>query len=248
MALPEHDIGDSKRIKATFTDLDGNVGDPTTVVFIMKTPDGALTEYTYPTDPEVVREALGVFYVEWVFAAYGFHEASFQGTGVLATADKYKCFVKSAVTAYASTGEKPTATEVIQIRSDIDSKTSEKLELDQYIDRAHSQVKRDVEDKKSIPWSRVYDSDNGIYFDNPDSTGRNNDRLKHAISLLAIAYVFQDYSINATDVGRWWGLYEAYKMDYDNMIDTMVLDVDTDDSGTIEDSETSQKPQVFLQR
>lgn len=144
--------------------------------------------------------------------------------------------------------EIPTTTQVLEIRSDIQDRLSGALTLDDYIDQAFAQAKRDVEDKKGILWSRIYDSTAGAYFDNPDGTGRNDDRLKHAIAILAIAYVFRDYSINTRDDGLWWGLYEAYKADYDNMVDVMVLDVDTDDSGTIDESEESQKPQVFLQR
>lgn len=142
--------------------------------------------------------------------------------------------------------ETPTPTYVIEIRPDIESRLSSKLSLADYLAKALAQVKRDVEDKKGIKWSQVYDSANTAYFDNADSTGRNDDRLKHAIALQTISLIFKDYSINSGDEGKWWGLYEAYRVDYENLIDTMVLDVDLDESGAIDDGEESQTQQVFL--
>lgn len=144
--------------------------------------------------------------------------------------------------------ELPTTTEIFKIRSDIDTRLSEKLDLEHYMNIALEQVKRDIEDKKGVQWRWVYDSTNAIYFDNTDATGRNDDRIKHAISLLTVALIFRDYSINSRDDGKWWGLYESYKMDYDNLIDIMTLDVDKDESGTIEEAEESEKLQVFLTR
>lgn len=97
MSLVLHDTGDSKRVTATFKDIDDVNADPTTVIFRMRKPDGTITEYTYPTDSEIVRTTVGIYYVEWVFDTFGYHNALFQGTGTITTADRYFCFVKETV-------------------------------------------------------------------------------------------------------------------------------------------------------
>ena len=75
-----YDNGDLIRVRGAFTtreltdseqatfDADGSlpvgVGqDPTTVVFKVKSPSGAVTTYTYPTDPQLVKQVAGSYYV-----------------------------------------------------------------------------------------------------------------------------------------------------------------------------------------
>lgn len=76
-----YDVGDVVRLDATFTDIDDEPVDPTTVTFRIREPDGALTAYVYGTDPEVVRSAAGVYHVEWSVTLPGLHRWRFESTG-----------------------------------------------------------------------------------------------------------------------------------------------------------------------
>lgn len=97
MSLPEYDVGDSRRIIATFTDIDGNLADPTTITFEIKQPDETTTQYVYVTDPEVVRDSLGVFHVDWPLAQKGLHIFRYEGTGAVEAAGQYKIWAKRSI-------------------------------------------------------------------------------------------------------------------------------------------------------
>lgn len=56
-------IGDGFRLEARFT-VDGVLTDPTTVTFQFLSPSDVITTYVYGTDPEVVKSAVGVYYVD----------------------------------------------------------------------------------------------------------------------------------------------------------------------------------------
>lgn len=58
------DQGDMPRSEATFTTLAGAAHDPDVVSCIVLAPDGTETTYVYDTDPEVVRDELGVYHLD----------------------------------------------------------------------------------------------------------------------------------------------------------------------------------------
>ena len=55
------DVGDKPVFTATFKDPADTLTDPTTVVFLWRTPAGTETDYIYLTDSEVTRSSVGVF-------------------------------------------------------------------------------------------------------------------------------------------------------------------------------------------
>lgn len=59
----EYHFGQKVRCEGLFKNRVGNPVDPDEVVrFQVKGPEGELTEYVYGTDPELVRQQVGVFY------------------------------------------------------------------------------------------------------------------------------------------------------------------------------------------
>jgi hypothetical protein len=145
--------------------------------------------------------------------------------------------------------ESPTSEQVRAERPDIQNYidgNDANLDIDDYIARALAQVKRDIEDKKGIKWSMVYNGTTLDYFLDEDDEAHNKDRLHNAIVLLAAAYVFKDYAITRTDDGVWNSMYLSYRSDYDRAIEEMKLSVDWDESGAISEGEEENTTQVFL--
>jgi len=142
--------------------------------------------------------------------------------------------------------EKPTIEQVLAIRGDLQKFILPPKTFDDYTTRALGQLKRDLDDKRGILWSRIYTS--GAYLDNTDSTGRNEDRCHHMIGLLAVAYAFEDYALQGAAGSQWWDLYLAYRADYDELLKTAKLDVDADDSGSISSGEENVTGQRFLSK
>jgi uncharacterized phiE125 gp8 family phage protein len=75
------DVGDLVRFEATFTDMDGDAVDPTTVTFRMLDGAGVETVFVYGTDAEVVKSAVGTYHVDWPVAVHGVHRWRFESTG-----------------------------------------------------------------------------------------------------------------------------------------------------------------------
>lgn len=59
----KYPIGDGFRLVARFT-VDGILTDPTTITFQLKTPGDIITTYVYGVDSEVVKTAVGVYYID----------------------------------------------------------------------------------------------------------------------------------------------------------------------------------------
>lgn len=59
-----YDVGDVVRITVSFTDIDGEVADPTAVAVSYRVPRGAVTTLEYGTDAEVIKSSTGVYYVD----------------------------------------------------------------------------------------------------------------------------------------------------------------------------------------
>ena len=94
MVTTTYDIGDTRRLQATFKDINQELTDPTTVTFTMTEPDGIVTTYVKGTDAELVRNSLGVFHVDWPIAKQGRHAWSLAGTGTVAQKEEDEFYVK----------------------------------------------------------------------------------------------------------------------------------------------------------
>lgn len=84
-----YDIGDGIRITATFTNLAGALADPTTVVFRVLDPLGAMTT------PSFSRDSLGVYYADIVATAKGVWLYRWEGTGSVTVAEESSFTVRS---------------------------------------------------------------------------------------------------------------------------------------------------------
>lgn len=73
-------IGALVNLDASFT-VAGVLTDPTTLVYIVREPDGIETSFLYGTDVEVVRLAQGRYRLQWRVAQSGAHYYRAEGTG-----------------------------------------------------------------------------------------------------------------------------------------------------------------------
>jgi hypothetical protein len=140
----------------------------------------------------------------------------------------------------------PTSAEVLDIRADLETYLQTNSEgaktIDDYTARALAQVIRDLEDTRNILWSRIYVDPDYL------GDGRNEDRSKQMISLLAIAYVFEDYFLRTAGDTYWYDVYLHYFKVYNDLLKKAKLDVDVDDSGTITEDEEGRSGQSFMVR
>lgn len=143
--------------------------------------------------------------------------------------------------------ELPTSKQLLLYRSDLDDYLPEKRMFVDVMADALLETKRFLEDSRGVLWTQVFNSTTDDYYVDPDGIERNKDRLHKAIILFTISILFKDYSITSGD-GAWWDLYLAFRADAESTVKTAKLDLDLDESGSIEDSETSQTGQTFLIR
>ena len=94
MATPAYDVGDTRRLTATFTNLAGAATDPTGVTFSIKKPDGSSTNYIYGTDGQLVKSGTGIYYVDFSITLPGRHSYRFAGTGTVATAENGEFYAR----------------------------------------------------------------------------------------------------------------------------------------------------------
>lgn len=64
MAVKQVVQGQTVRLKIRFKDFEGALLDPTTVTVWVSDPTGPLNDYIYLTDPEVVKEGTGTYYMD----------------------------------------------------------------------------------------------------------------------------------------------------------------------------------------
>jgi hypothetical protein len=81
------DIGDVIRITGTFAQA-GSALDPTTVSLQVRTPDGTITTYVYPTDSALVRTATGAYRLDYAITLAGQHWYRWVTTGTGAAAEE----------------------------------------------------------------------------------------------------------------------------------------------------------------
>lgn len=89
-----YDIGDGRRLTATFRDMAETPADPTTIGFTMTEPDGTTSTYAYGADAELVREAAGVFHVDWTITQAGRHHYKWTGAGDVIAAEEASFLVR----------------------------------------------------------------------------------------------------------------------------------------------------------
>ena len=77
----QFDVGDLARATATFKDEDDQVVDPANVYFQVKDPVGALLDYQYGVDAELVKESTGVYHVDVSVTMPGEWHYRFYSTG-----------------------------------------------------------------------------------------------------------------------------------------------------------------------
>jgi len=86
MGESRYDIGDSIRVTCTFTNLAGANTDPTAVKVTVKDPSAHETKYVYGTDPEVVKSATGIYYIDVTIDEQGRWWFRWDATGALTAA------------------------------------------------------------------------------------------------------------------------------------------------------------------
>jgi hypothetical protein len=91
LSTTTYDVGDRVKLSAEIRDLE-SVGspliDPDTLVFKMLEPNATITTYTYGVDPELVRDSVGVFHVEWDVDQAGNHWSRFAASGNVGAAEE----------------------------------------------------------------------------------------------------------------------------------------------------------------
>ena len=87
MSNGTYDIGDVMRITGSFAQS-GSALDPTTVSLQVKTPDGVVTTYVYPTDAALVRLAQGSYRLDFSVTQAGQHWYRWVTTGTGAAAEE----------------------------------------------------------------------------------------------------------------------------------------------------------------
>lgn len=93
-----YDINDSVRLRAIFKDFVTKTNvDPTNLTFKFKYPDGTKISYIYGTNPELVRESTGVYYVIMDVTNSGLYFYRFEASGLFRSAAESKFLVKPSV-------------------------------------------------------------------------------------------------------------------------------------------------------
>jgi hypothetical protein len=79
--LANYYVGTEARLSATFRDSSGTLGDPSSVVVMVKDPAGSKTTYTTATG--VVRDSLGAFHLDITLTKAGSWVYKWKGSGGL---------------------------------------------------------------------------------------------------------------------------------------------------------------------
>lgn len=82
-----YQVGDLLRLKATFTDVDGAVADPTTVAVTVLTPGGTETEWTC-AGGDLTRVSTGIYYYDFSVTESGKHYFTWSAGGAYVASDQ----------------------------------------------------------------------------------------------------------------------------------------------------------------
>ena len=92
--MVNYGIGDIGRLQAAFQDVDNAYADPSSIKFKLKKPNGSIIVYVYGTDPQIVKSALGVYYVDYFVTEHGRYFYRYEGTGLVFAAAEESFNVK----------------------------------------------------------------------------------------------------------------------------------------------------------
>lgn len=87
MTTAVRDIGDRERFSVTFTNLDGDATDPTTITLKIRTPDGTVTTLASSDSPDpITKDSTGNYHYDYTYSQEGRHFIEWTGTGSLVAA------------------------------------------------------------------------------------------------------------------------------------------------------------------
>jgi len=95
MSTTAHDKNDRRRLAITFKDFADVDADPDAVAFKIVEPDGVEVDYIYQTDAELVKDATGKYYVDYLFTKAGRHKFTFTGTGTIDSAESADIYIRA---------------------------------------------------------------------------------------------------------------------------------------------------------
>lgn len=147
----------------------------------------------------------------------------------------------------AETNAVPTDNEVTAIRADIANFLTGSKTITNYAASALADFKLDLEDKRNILWTRIFDTTNDLYFVDTDDNTRNDDKCINMLSNLTISLIFRDFAI-ANEDSQWMDLANYFRAEYDDRLKIAKLDVDLDDSGGISEAEERKSGQSFMRK
>ena len=137
-------------------------------------------------------------------------------------------------------GPLPTTDQILAERADLEAEaSSNEKTLEDYANNALANVKRDLEDERSLKWAMVFDADTDEYVVGVDEDLRNDDRIKKMITLSIVSLVYKDSSSGIIESNNWL-THLAYHDEYWRLLTTAKLDEDLDEDGTADTQGTGQ--------
>lgn len=151
----------------------------------------------------------------------------------------------------AETNAQPTDAEILAIRFDVDTYLIDAQTKTAYSINALAQFKNDIEDKRNVKFTQVFNDTADEYFTDTDSYARNLNKIrKYMLSNLAVALIFRDYAINMQEDGDgvWFNVHLFYLTQYEDALKTAQLDIDLDEDGVIDEDEERASAQKFFSK
>lgn len=96
MTTTAYDIGDNRRLQATFKDLAGANADPGTAEITILQPDGTEVNETgtVAVPDNLTNSAVGVWHYDFIPSQTGRHLIRWEGTGAVATAERTEIYIR----------------------------------------------------------------------------------------------------------------------------------------------------------
>jgi len=151
----------------------------------------------------------------------------------------------------AETNAPPTDAEILAIRFDVDSYLIDPQTKTAYATNALTQFKNDIEDKRNVKFTQVFNDTADAYFTDTDSYTRNLNKIrKYMLANLAVALIFRDYAINMQEDGDgvWFNVHLFYLTQYEDALKTAQLDIDLDEDGAIDEDEERASAQKYFSK